>query len=550
MKMKAKLSAVAALLSVAGACCTAQADEMTTLKQQTKELKKQNQDLAKRLNRLEKHQDEASKAAPHDFVADAALVTKGPMAVIADGGPITWHGITLFGAVDAGLGYASHGLPINGNYYFGNSLLNKNANHAYFGVSPNNLTQTTIGLKGSEEFLPGLSGVFWASTGINPQSGQLANAPGSQVNNQGLNRLSYSLNGDGSRGGQAFNDQLYAGLSSKTFGQLTLSLSNDMVGAYDPASAAAAFSLIGFSGTPVSGLGDTENSRWDNSLKYKVEYGPVHFGAMYKFADGNGGSNYGNVGLTPTGALVTQQFYTTHNDAFQFNLGGKIGGFEADAVVGQFHQAVSAGILSAAQLGGTDTFISNTGATTITRSNNNAGTLTGTITDNTAELIAAKYTWEQFKFFAGYAHVLYQNPSNNKGIGGQNDQGGYVLSTVNNHPFDNNSKTLQTFWVGGKYAWTPNFDVTLAYYHELQNNYTTAAQNSSTTSGCGMAIQSQRNAACSGALDAVSFYGDYHFTKRLDVYAGMMVSSVSGGLSSNYLYSTNWAPTAGVRYTF
>jgi len=30
----------------------------------------------------------------------------------------------------------------------------------------------------------------------------------------------------------------------------------------------------------------------------------------------------------------------------------------------------------------------------------------------------------------------------------------------------------------------------------------------------------------------------------------MMVSSVGGGLSSGYLYSTNWAPAAGARFTF
>ena len=47
---------------------------------------------------------------------------------------------------------------------------------------------------------------------------------------------------------------------------------------YDPASGAYAFSYIGYNGT-MAGGGDTENSRWDDALKYRVAYGPVHFGA-------------------------------------------------------------------------------------------------------------------------------------------------------------------------------------------------------------------------------------------------------------------------------
>ena len=211
-------------------------------------------------------------------------------------GPLTFCGITVFGTFDAGLGWASYGLPSNGNLYLGDNLINKNATHSYFGVSPSNLSQTTVGIKGATELLPGLSGVFYASTGINPQSGQLANAPGSLVDQNGLNRNAYSNNGDGSRGGQAFNDQLYVGLANPTFGQLTFgrhkNLSIDLVGAYDPAGGSYAFSVIGYSGTPVAGLGDTDNGRWDDSFKYRLDYGPAHFGAIYKFADGNGGCNY------------------------------------------------------------------------------------------------------------------------------------------------------------------------------------------------------------------------------------------------------------------
>jgi hypothetical protein len=58
--------------------------------------------------------------------------------------------------------------------------------------------------------------------------------------------------------------------------------------AYDPAGGAYSFSYIGYNGT-MAGGGDTEDTRWDEAMKYRLAYGPVHFGAMYKFADGSGG---------------------------------------------------------------------------------------------------------------------------------------------------------------------------------------------------------------------------------------------------------------------
>src|SRR5580700_5214168 len=83
---------------------------------------------------------------------------------------LTWHGVTLYGAYDVGVGWVSHGLPENGYNYEGESLVNRNGYEHRFVVAPNNLQQTGLGIRGKEEFLPGWSVVFNASTGINPQS--------------------------------------------------------------------------------------------------------------------------------------------------------------------------------------------------------------------------------------------------------------------------------------------------------------------------------------------------------------------------------------------
>ncbi|HXZ42151.1 MAG TPA: hypothetical protein VEG68_15505, partial [Terriglobales bacterium] len=70
---------------------------------------------------------------------------------------LTWHGITLYGAYDIGVGWVSHGLPENGYNYEGASLVNRNGYQHRFLIAPNNLQQTGLGIRGKEEFLPGWS---------------------------------------------------------------------------------------------------------------------------------------------------------------------------------------------------------------------------------------------------------------------------------------------------------------------------------------------------------------------------------------------------------
>src|ERR1700734_1283876 len=124
---------------------------------------------------------------------------------------LTWHGITLYGAYDIGVGWVSHGLPENGYNYEGASLVNRNARGSRFVLAPNNLQQTGIGIRGKEQFAPGWYVVFNGSTGLNPQSGLLANASATQFINNGLPRAAYSYTIDGARAGQPFNDEYYGG---------------------------------------------------------------------------------------------------------------------------------------------------------------------------------------------------------------------------------------------------------------------------------------------------------------------------------------------------
>jgi predicted porin len=464
---------------------------------------------------------------------------------------LSWHGVTFYGAYDVGAGYVSHGLPENGTNFEGESLVNRNGYQHRFLIAPNNLQQTTLGIRGREEFLHGWSVVFTASTGINPQSGQLANASATMFSNNGLPRGSYTEAIDGSRAGQPFNDEFYAGISSERFGTLTFgrqrALGTDAMLLYDPAGGSYAFSYIGYNGT-MAGGGDTEDARWDDALKYRLTYGPVHFGAMYKFADGSGGCY--SASATWTASTCTPE--EAHNNAYGFDAGGNYGKFSADVVFQHYNQAISVlnPLLGPQSLQGsyqstTDSINANpiNGANLI----GTANTVYGIVTDNRAIMFAAKYTWERFRLFAGYEYIRQANPVNPLGVGAL-DMGGYIMSGVEDNNLDS-PKHVQIWWTGAKYAIDKKTDITAAWYHQLQNDFRVPT-------ACSPAAGFR--ASCAGTLNEESLYVDHHFTPRFDAFAGVAVSYVKGGLDIAiphgpgvpYIYDTNLAPTIGGRFTF
>jgi predicted porin len=464
---------------------------------------------------------------------------------------LTWHGITVYGAYDAGVGWVSHGLPENGYNYEGESLVNRNGYQHRFLVAPNNLQQTSLGVRGKVEFLHGWSVVFNASTGINPQSGLLANASATMAINNGLPRASYSEAIDGARAGQPFNDEYYAGVSSTHVGTLTFgrqrALGTDAMLLYDPAAGGYAFSYIGYNGT-MAGGGDTEDTRWDDALKYRLIYGPFHFGTMYKFADGSAGC-YSALS-TWTAANCTAE--AAHDNAYGFDLGGDSGKFSADLVFQHYNQAISvlnpllgAQSLSAPYQSTTDSINTDpiNGPNLIATNN----TVYGIVTDNNAIMATAKYTWDPFKFFAGYEYIWQNNPKNPLGVGAS-DQGGYFMSGVEDNNLDR-EKLVQIWWTGVKYTYGSKTDFIFAWYQQRQNDFR-SPPTCSATAGF--------RSSCAGTLNFGSLDADHHFTRRFDSFAGVAYSWVSGGLAIAiphgpgvpYSSDNNLAPTVGSRFVF
>ena len=452
--------------------------------------------------------------------------------------PLSYMGITLYGAIDVGGGWNSHASRFSPSYNNGVfSIVSKTSQGAAWQLVPNGLSQSNVGIKGKEPLFAQWSFVFDFNTGFDPYSLQLANGPRSLVENNNTPQINQNTNSDSSRAGQWDNTRGFIGLSHPVFGTLTggrqYALSQDLIGAYDPMGGSYAFSLIGFSSTLGGGLGDTETARYNTSLKYRVAYNNFRAAAAWQF----GGYEQGN----------------GSNGAFQIDLGADYAGFSVDAIYSYAKDAVSLGTYSFGTLPA--------GATT--------QDLKATLADINAGIIGIKYVNGPYKAFAGYEYSQYSNPTDSyaaKAVAnGFTTLGDYnVLPGASNVSITSytNHKILQVFWVGATYSIRPDLDITGAYYFANSKQFLPVHADRlcasdrlrrqhdkiridrlSTASGRGEQLLRRQRERRLGLIDWRPY-------KRLDVYAGVLFSQVSGGLASGFFHTTNVAPTAGVRLTF
>jgi predicted porin len=445
---------------------------------------------------------------------------------------LTWHGITVYGAIDAGFGWQSHGAPWDPRSAVGASyLIQKQNNSALFGPAPNALTNSFIGIKGAEPVGGNVSVVFALDAGFDPYSFRFSNGPGSVAANAGIPQNLATAYSDSSRAGQWFNGQGYVGLSSPSYGTLTVlrqnSLTLDAVFDTDPFGASYAFSPIGFQGITCGG-GNTENCRNSTSLKYRIKVGQFRAAALWQF----GGYAENNAS----------------NGAYQFQAGGDIptwgkGVLSIDAIYSHVRDSVSLALAPG--------------------SNNASGmpippflpqTLTATISDNEAVMLVAKYTNGPLKLYAGYEHIRYMAPSDPQ-TAFTDIAGNFVCqgcdavnnTNINNAAFGVNglgNKTFQVMWAGAKYAVSENLDVIGAYYHYIQNSFF------GTAAGGPAPCFGTEHAQCAGTFDGISAAVDWRFAPKWDLYSGIMFTQVNGGLAFGFLQRNNVAPTVGLRFRF
>jgi predicted porin len=445
---------------------------------------------------------------------------------------LTWQGVTVQGTIDTGVGWQSNGAPFDSRFPAGTSyLVGKQNRSPLWGLAPNALGNSAIGIKGSEPIGGNFSVLFAVDAGFDPYSLRFSDGPRSVAANVGIPQNLQSTNGDSSRAGQWYNGQGYVGVSSPTYGTLTVfrqnSLMLDAVVNYDPLAASYAFSPIGYQGIACGG-GNTENCRYSTSAKYRIQVGNFRAAALWQVGgyDENNGSN----------------------GAYQFQLGATIptwgkDEFSVDAIYSHVKDSVALALAPGA--------------------NNASGTpippflpqtLTATISDNTAAMLVAGYAAGALKLYAGYEYIRFGAPSDPQvaftNIGGNfvcQDCQAYNNTDINNTAFGVNglgNKVLQIMWAGARYAVTDELTVMAGYYHYIQNSYF------GTTAGGPTPCFDSQHSQCAGTFDAVSAAVDWRFAPKWDLYFGLMFSQQNDGLAFGFLQRSNIDPTVGLRFRF
>jgi predicted porin len=427
------------------------------------------------------------------------------------------YGVRIYGTIDVGGTYQTNGAPLDKFFPTGASYFLQNMNRkAMFGWGPNGLSQSNIGIQITEPLGGGWKFVGQLDAGFDPVTGQFANGPGSLTDQFGVTKPFQTTNADSGRNGAWYNGQGFAGVSNDTWGTLTVgrqnSLTLDGVNAYDPMGGAYAFSPIGFSGK-VPGAGNTEDTRYETSVKYRVNFANyLRFGAIAEF----GGIEAGN------GA----------QQAFEASLGG------------DFH--LGPGLLSVDVIGGYMKDAVNLGL------NSSATALTATISDNTNVMVLAKYTLDKLKLYAGYEWVNYAPSTDFGSFAGSVMDGANTgfnpVSTFSNQV----SQIFQVAWTGARYSITDSLDVAAAYYHyDLgAKAFTPTATSNCTTNNFGPTSGFSIASSCHGTMNAASIMLDWKFAPKWDTYIGTFYSEMNGGAESGFLAHSNLATTAGVRFRF
>jgi len=522
------------------------------------------------------------------FADEAPMVTKAPVVAAPAAAPapttctsvggffltdcqLLWYGVRFYGTVDVGGTYQTHGdgaldpnHPVGASYLLGNSGTNATGRVAGFGLGPNAMSQSNVGVEIKEPVAPGWAFVGRAELAFDPYSGLLANAPQAEFNSIHVPENQQLLPYDSSRWGWLAS-QIYAGVSSPVWGTLIFGRLNapltDAVNAYDPMGGAYAFSVIGNSGL-TCGDGDTETCRWTTGIKYRINIGDVRLvvaGQPVGGADGGYNTYNPNNGAIEGG--IGTDFRHLGPGTLSFDV---LGAYERDAV--NWSTLFPGQVLA--------------DGTPVTFP---AGGLKATISDNTSGMFVAKYSFGSWgnpapvvgkapapsgpsgiplTFYAGYEYIQFANPSDPQTTSFRDDgflfnatnAAGSVLSangtTIANNAFNSlcgsgtgcKDRVMQSMWTGAKYGITRDLDIIGAYYHYIQNTYVNGVK-------CTLSVAAA-NSRCQGYFDDFSFVLDWRVLPKWDAYIGTMYSAAFGGLANGDISRNNLATTAGVRFRF
>jgi GBP family porin len=386
------------------------------------------------------------------------------------------NSIEIYGIVDAAVVNVQNSLNADGNY--GNTIQAYNATvaskvpNSVTGLINGGMQGSRFGFRGSEDLGDGAKAFFTLESGFNIEDGATSNAAAALAANS---PTASSVVYNSSQDGQLFNRQAFVGLSSATLGSIAFGRQYntiyDVVANYDPVMQSQTFSPLGASGSIGGGGGISEDVRVDNSIKYKVNIGPVNLGAMYKFGGIAGNGQAGS--------------------AYILNAGYEDGPFGIQAVYESFTDALKGS--------------SSTSAT--------APGINVTLYNSTAYFVAAKYVFGDATVRGGYESYTLKAPSDTLASIGVTSYYGNpianIASAATSANFTSADQTTDLWFIGGDYNFTPALNLAVGFYDTTPKASSDAKQ-------------------VDGNIYTYSAVLDYHFSKRTDTYVGYMYSQYKG----------------------
>lgn len=429
------------------------------------------------------------------IIGTLALATS---PVFAQTSPASSTQIELYGVLDVAVGTVEHSFSVDPNFPFSVSPVSATSSahvpNSVTGMFNGGISDSRWGIRGSEDLGGGMKATFVLESGFNVPTGTLNNGAASLASNSSTTGPNASNNT--SLDGQLFNRAANVGLSDANLGSIAFGRNYgpifDIVTGYDPVQAADLFSPLGFSGTYGGGGGVSEDTRIDNSIRYKNKIGDINFGGFYKLG-GVAGENSAQSG-------------------WGLNGGYEAAGFGIQAAYEEFTDALK------------------TGNSTIPGDIN----LTNYNTD--AFFIAAKYQFGDATIRGGYETYTLKPPSDTLASMGVTSLYGYTVgnATAASANFSGADQTTDIFFIGGDYNFTHSLNLAIGFYDVKPK-------------------ASSDNKQLDGNAYYYSALLDYNFSKRTDVYAGYMFDSFKGPNFSAPFASdntSNYIAAVGMRTRF
>jgi GBP family porin len=298
--------------------------------------------------------------------------------------------VTFFGVLDAGVAHVQHSLDFSDQFPTGSNPFPQKSTKGATGMFDGGLSQNRVGFRVSTDLTNDWKAFLQCETAFNLTTGvvvstaqNLAQNKASVNSNAANTNAGVEVSGASALGGQLFNRGAFLGISNANYGSLSIgrqqTLLFDTMPGYDGQGLAQLFTPIGFTGAYIGG-GVTEDSRVDNSIKYRVKMSDVTIAALYKFGGVSGS--------------------TSAKSTDQISLAWEPGGFGILAVYQGYKDAL-------ATANGPLTTALNAAATVVVP----LGMINLTASDTAMTTVAARYKGNGWMVAAGWEHVKFSNPS-------------------------------------------------------------------------------------------------------------------------------------------